>query len=98
MVKTVLSADNNNWPEVVRNLKKACRNWARLTQVFIREGEYAWTLVQIYLAVVQSVLLYGSDTWVATPPIGRVLGRFHHKVTHSMTGGGNRIGRDRIWV
>ena len=44
-----------------------------------REGADARTLGYIYLAVVQSVMIYGSETWVMTPRIGRVLGRSHHR-------------------
>ena len=31
------------------------------------------------------VLLYGSETWVLTPRIKRVLGRFHHRVACRIT-------------
>ena len=58
----------------------------RLARVLIREGADAWTSGQIYLAVVQSVMLYGSETWVMTPHIGRVLGIFHHRVDRRITG------------
>ena len=41
---------------------------------------------RIYVAVVQVVLIYRLDTWVTTPRIGMVLGGFHHRVAHRMTG------------
>ena len=62
---------------MVRNLQKARQKWAQLTRVLVREGVDACTLGQIYLAMVQSVLVYGLETWVMTPHIGRVLGGFH---------------------
>ena len=52
-----IAAEDNNWMAVVRNLRRARQKWDQLTRVLIREGAYAWTLVQIYLAVVQSFLL-----------------------------------------
>ena len=58
----------------VCNLRKARRKWARLTHVFSRDRADARTSVHIYLAVVQLVLLYGSETWMMTTRIGRVLG------------------------
>ena len=82
----VLLAADNDWPVVVRNLRKARQKWAWLTRVLIREGADAWTSCQIYLTVVQLVLLYGSETWVMKPHIGRVLVRFHHRVERRMTG------------
>ena len=45
-----------------------------MTYVMSREGADTWNLVQIYLEVVQSVILYGSETWFMNPLIGRVLG------------------------
>ena len=57
----LLDADDN-WPEMVSNLQRACRKWVRLTRVLSREGVDAWTSGQIYLAVVQSVMLYRSET------------------------------------
>ena len=45
-----------------------------------RERSDAWTSVQIYLALVQLVMLYWSETWVMNPQIGRVLGGLHHRV------------------
>ena len=45
-----------------------------------REGVDDQTLGQIYLAVVQLVILYGSDMPFMIPCIGRVLGGFYHRV------------------
>jgi hypothetical protein len=39
-----------------------------------------------YKAVVQSVLLYGSETWVVTPAILQVLQGFHHWIARQITG------------
>ena len=41
-----------------------------MTGVLSREGAYAKTLGHIYLEVVQTVMLYGSETWVMTPGLG----------------------------
>ena len=72
--------------------------WARLTSVLSREGEDACTSVQMYLAVVQSVILYRSETWVMTPCVGRVLGGLHHRVVHRLTGRQPRQGRYNVWL
>ena len=53
---------------------------------------------QIYLTVVQYVLLYGSETWVLTPHMQRVFGSFHHRVDHRLTGRQPPKGRDGGWV
>ena len=58
----VISAVDENWQELVNNLHRARQKWARLTRVLIWKGADARTSCQIYLAVVQSVILYGSET------------------------------------
>ena len=97
-IRRVILANDNDWPAMVRKLHKERRKWARLTRVLSREGEDARTSGQIYLALVQLVLLYGSETWVMTPRIGRVLSRFHHRVDRRLTGRQPRRGRDGVWV
>ena len=39
-----------------------------------------------YLMVVQVVLLFGSETWVISPHIRRVMGCFHQQVLRRLTG------------
>ena len=82
----VLAAEDDYWPAVVRNLRHARQKWARLSWVLSREGVDSRTLGQIYLVVVQLVLIYGSETWVLTPHMQRVLVVFHHRVSCRLTG------------
>ena len=39
-----------------------------------------------FKSVVQAVLLFGSETWVATPRMGRVLGGFQDQVARRLMG------------
>ena len=71
----------DDWPAVVSNLRKARQKWTRLKRVLIREGVDDRTSGQIYLEVVQLVMLYGLEKWGMFPHIGRVLGGFHHRWT-----------------
>ena len=57
-----------------------------MNRVLSRDDVDSHTLDQIYLAVVQSVMIYGSETWVMTLRMGRVLGWFHLRVAHSLMG------------
>ena len=60
----VLAAEEDDWPAVMRNLRRTKQKWAWLTQILSREGSYARTSGHIYLAVVQSLMMYRSDTWL----------------------------------
>ena len=94
----VISVAEFFFPEVVSNLRKAWWKWAQLTKVLRREGEDARTLGQIFLAVVQLVLLYGSETWVTNSCIGRVLGGFHHRVACRLTRRQPQQGIKGVWL
>ena len=61
-------------------------------------GLDARTSGQIYLVVVQLVMLYGSYMWVVTPHIGRVLVGFQHRVARKLMGRQPWRGRDGVWV
>ena len=38
-----------------------------------------------YKAIVQSVLLYGSETWAVTPQMLKILDSFHHRIARRIT-------------
>ena len=94
----VLAKEDGNCPEVVRNLWRARQKWLWLTHVLIEEGADDRKSEHIYLLLVQSVLLYGSEKWVMTPHMQRVLGVFHHRVARRLTGKQPRKGREGGWV
>jgi hypothetical protein len=66
-----LSSMDDDWPDIVKNLAKARRRWATISRVLIRDGATPRISSMFYKAVVQSVLLYGSETWVLSPKIIR---------------------------
>ena len=94
----IIMVTDNDWPTAVGNLRKERPNWMRLAKVLGREGADARTSGQIYLEVVQSVIMYGSETWVMASRIGRVLDRYHHRVDHRLTGRQTWKVRDCVWT
>jgi hypothetical protein len=81
-----LSMTDEDWPAVYRNLTKARAKWGRLARVLTREGACPRTAGKFYKVVVQSVLLYGCETWVVTPAIRKVLEGFHNRVARRLSG------------
>ena len=63
-----------------------------------REGADARTSGQIYLAVVELMVVYGSETWMTTQHIGRFWGRFHRSLARRLMGGKPWQGRDGVWT
>ena len=76
--KTLLSAEND-WLAVERNLQRDLVNWERLTKILVMEGADKRIVGKFCVAVVQAVLLFGSETWVLTPQLEKALKGFHQQ-------------------
>ena len=59
-----LDQTDNHWPAVRRNIVRARSVCVRLGTLLRREGAYPRVAEIFYRAVVQDILLYGSNTWV----------------------------------
>ena len=86
----IVSNDNNDWPAVLRNLKRARSKWAMIRKVLVRDQANPRVAGYFYKAVVQAVLLYGCESWVITDSVLKRLESFHHKVARQITG-------QRVW-
>ena len=67
-------------------MTKARQRWAGLSRGLVREGASPRVSGFFYLAVVQSVLLFGSETWVWSESMRLTLRGFHHRVARRLTG------------
>lgn len=64
----------DDFPEVIGNLQKVRRSWARLSRIIGQEGADAWKLERLYLDIVQAILIIGLKTGLVTPHIRGVVG------------------------
>ena len=78
-----MTAGDDNWPAVAGMLIKARKSWMQMTRILVREGAYPRISGLFFNAVVQAVLLFGSETWVLTPI---------YSGTWSVSGTGSRDG------
>ena len=81
-----LSYLDSDQPAMYRALTKARQRWGMLSRLLVREGADARVSGMFYKAVVQSVLLYGSETWVRSQAMDQVLAGFHHRVARRLSG------------
>ena len=83
----LLAMDDNDMPAVRANIQKSRKVWKRLG-ILLRsksEGTIAPRVKgMFYKAVVQSVLLFGSETWALTETSLRVLEGFHVRSAYRM--------------
>ncbi len=80
----LLSQDDDDIQAVRSQLCKARGTWARIGQVLRRENAPPQVSAKFYKAIVQSVLLYGSETWVLSPAAMARLEGFHIRVAYWM--------------
>ena len=76
----VISAEDGNWPAAVRNLSWERAVWRRMAHILSREGAATRVSGLFFKYVVQELLLFGPETWVFTPQMGKSLGRFQAQV------------------
>ena len=59
---------------------KSRKSWTWMARILRWNGASPQVLGVFFKAVVQAVIQFGSETWVMTPCMGRVLGIFLHRV------------------
>ena len=95
----LLSSTDDDWPTIYSNLSKARKRWGMVARVLTREGAAPRTSAIFYTAIVQSTLLYGVETWDASPKVFKALAGFHHRVARRLSGRSPRyIRRTAEWV
>ena len=57
---------DDNWMAVLANLRKARKEWERLSQILGWEGTDPRTSGTFYNAVVWDILIFGANTFVNT--------------------------------
>ena len=80
-----LSEDDDDYHAVVANIKKARQRWGMIAQLLKRDNAHPKTAAKFYKTVVQTVLLYGSETWTLSSRLHKMLASFHNYVARSLT-------------
>ena len=56
-----------------------------------------WARVMMYKSVVQTLLLYGSESWVVTGAMLKVMEGFHHRLAQRIAGMSDRKVMEGGW-
>ena len=67
------------------NIRKARKQWSSISKLLKREGANAVIMTRFYRTIVQSVLLYGAESWTPKRSDIRKLNSFHHRAARYMT-------------
>ncbi len=80
----LLAQDDNDVQAIRLQIRQARGVWARVSQVLRAENTSPRVAAKFYKAVVQSVLLYGSETWNLSRAVLAQLKGFHIRAAHKM--------------
>jgi len=81
----------------LRQLRRARDKWGRFSRILTQEGISSRVRGYFYKAVVQAVLLYGSESWTLTERTLKLFRSFHHRVARYLTGRHIRQREDGSW-
>jgi len=95
----LLSQDNNNIQAIRAQMCKARATWAGVGQVLKSENVLPFVAARFYQAVVQAILLYGSESWVLSKTAMARLEGFHIRCAYRMAKEHKpKRGPDRVWI
>jgi hypothetical protein len=60
----ILQSNDKDMAAVTNNLQRARTKWGQIGRILSRKGANPRSMATFYKAIVQSVLLYGSESWV----------------------------------
>ena len=80
----LLAQDDDDVQAIRNQIRKARGTWARIGQVLTGENTPPRVSAKFYKAIIQSVLLYGSETWNVTGTALKQLEGFHIRAAYRM--------------
>lgn len=83
-IKKATEKNDTDGPAVRRAIQRARAMWERISRILSREGGEPKAVSSIYKAVIQAVLLYGSESWVLTQAMMRSLPRVPNRKIHRL--------------
>ena len=81
----MVSEDDDDWLAVHTNLSCARKRWSTLSRILSAEGASPTIMATFYKSIIQSLLLYGSETWVLSLQLLKSLSGFHHHCIRMFT-------------
>jgi hypothetical protein len=94
----IINNEDEDLPAVEKQLMKARMTWGRIGKLLKKKTKSNPKVMSIfYKVIIQSVLLYGSESWVLTNRIKNKLNSFHRRCSRYITGRHIRLVND-VWI
>ena len=82
----ILSDTDTDTAAMDYNLQRAREKWGRIGRILSKKSFDAKSMGTFYKTIIQSVLLYGSETWVISNYMMKTLRSFHRRCARYITG------------
>jgi hypothetical protein len=82
----------------MQQLNRAKQKWARISKILTTQGVEPRVKGYFYKAIVQAVLLYGSESWYMTKATVNFFKSFHMRVARYLSGRHIRPLEDGTWL
>ena len=93
----ILDENDDDNHALQRQLARARTKWGRIASVLRSQGVKPRAMGYFYKAIVQTILLYGLETWVLSDFQLKQLRSFHSRVARYLTGRHIRQNEDGTW-
>ena len=85
LVRTIVY-NNRKWEGLYQNMRNVQRRWGMVSGVLVKIGETVRVGAMLYKALVQVVLLYGSEIWVKKEAMMKVKEGLYYHITWRVVG------------
>lgn len=82
----IMEENDDDQAAINRNLQKARQKWGMIGRIFAKKGANSKVMGSFYKTIIQSVLLYGSESWVISNHMMKSLRSFHRRCARFITG------------
>jgi hypothetical protein len=82
----ILEENDSDQPAISRNLQRAREKWGMIGRILSKKGANPKVMATFYKTIVQSVLLYGAESWVISKHMMSSLRSFHRRCARFITG------------
>ena len=94
----IINEKNEDDTAIKKNLEKAQSIWRRLSKLLSREGANPPIMARIYRTVVESILLYGSESWEYNKKQIKMLENFNKRCARTITKKFIHPNKDGTWT
>ena len=93
-----ITNNDDDFPAILHNISRARGQWCRIKRILTNQDATPRMMSRFYLSIVQSSLLYGSESWTLNQTTRRMLHSFHNMCARGIAKMHSRQNDDGTWT